>query len=82
MIKLIDSCLTLDILKQDSGLLPKPKENWNTFEPQVGMIAYVDKDEAFYQFDGTDWVQVDIELTDKLEEIGEYIYEELYYRDN
>ena len=56
MIEYIDSCLTLEILKQDSGLLPKPKPNWNTFIPQKGMIAHVDQDDSDYVFDGLDWV--------------------------
>ena len=51
----IDSCLTLEILKQDSGLLPKPREDWNTFVPEKGMIAHVDENNSDYEFDGTEW---------------------------
>lgn len=55
----VDSCLTLEILKQDSGLLPKPREDWNTFEPHEGDIAHVDEDNRDYRFDGTDWVVIE-----------------------
>lgn len=57
MINYIDSCLTLEILKQDSGLLPKPKPEWNTFVPVKGDIAHVDEDDSDYEFDGTEWVR-------------------------
>ncbi len=59
MINYVDSCLTLEILKQDSGLLPKPKENWNIFVPTKGMIAHVDEDNSDYEFDGTEWVKIE-----------------------
>ena len=55
----VDSCLTLEILKQDSGLLPKPNESWNTFVPAIGDIAHVDEDNSDYQFDGKDWIKLD-----------------------
>ena len=54
---IVDSCRTLEILKQDSGILPKPKERWNTFVPKEGDIAYVSEDGFHYEFDGTDWVK-------------------------
>lgn len=57
----VDSCLTLEILKQDSGLLPKPRENWNTFVPKQGDIAHVDEDNSDYQFDGERWVKIEEE---------------------
>jgi hypothetical protein len=50
----VDSARTLEILKQDSGLLPKPTENWKTFTPQIGDIAYVNADNSEYEFNGTD----------------------------
>lgn len=53
----IDCCLTLEILKQDSGLLPKPTESWNTFTPQIGDIAFVDEDKSEYEFNGTKWIK-------------------------
>lgn len=58
--KYIDSCRTLEILKQDSGLLPKPTETWNTFEPKVGDLAYVDENRSEYEFDGTDWIKKEV----------------------
>ena len=59
MKKYVDSCRTLEILKQDSGLLPKPTESWNTFEPQIGDLAYVNEEKADYEFDGADWIKKD-----------------------
>ena len=59
MFNYIDSCRTLEILKQDSGLSPKPREDWNTFEPKEGMIAHVDEDNSDYRFDGEKWVKVE-----------------------
>lgn len=53
----IDSCRTLEILKQDSGLLPKPREDWNTFVPTKGDVAHVDEDDSDYGFDGEKWVK-------------------------
>lgn len=61
----IDSCRTYEILLQDSGLLPKPREDWNTFVPEEGMIAHVDEDNSNYRFDGTAWVK--IEETENME---------------
>lgn len=55
----VDSCLTLEILKQDSGLLPKPREDWNTFTPKKGDVAHVDEDNSDYQFDGKKWVKIE-----------------------
>lgn len=54
----IDSCLTYEILLQDSGLLPKPCEDWNTFVPEAGMLAHVDEDDSDYIFDGAAWVKL------------------------
>lgn len=54
----VDSCLTLTILKQDSGLLPKPREDWNTFVPEQGMIAHVDEDDSDYEFNGESWIKI------------------------
>ena len=55
--KYVDSCRTLTILKQDSGLLPPPKESWNTFTPQLGDIAYVSNEHAEYEFNGEEWIK-------------------------
>ena len=55
----VDSCKTYEILLQDSGLLPKPKDNWNVFVPEQGMIAHVDEDNSDYVFNGTEWVKVE-----------------------
>ena len=54
----VDSCRTYEILLQDSGLLPKPKDNWNVFVPEQGMIAHVDEDNSDYEFNGVEWVKV------------------------
>ena len=59
--KYVDSCITLEVLKQDSGLLPKPRENWNTFEPKKGDLAFVCEDNSEYEFDGKAWVKVEKE---------------------
>jgi hypothetical protein len=53
-----DSCRTLGILKQDSGLLPKPQPTWNTFVPRKGDLAHVDEEDADYEFDGVEWVLI------------------------
>lgn len=55
----VDSCRTLEILKQDSGLLPKPRPDWNTFEPKEGDLARVDEDGKDYRFDGKEWQPVE-----------------------
>lgn len=57
MDKYVDSASSLEILKQDSGLLPKPNENWNTFTPQLGDVARVDEDNSDYEFNGTEWIK-------------------------
>ena len=62
MIDISHSCRTLEILLQDSGLLPKPREDWNTFVPEIGMIAHVDNEDANYQFNGTEWVKMENEV--------------------
>ena len=53
MKKYVDICKTLEILKQDSGILPKPEENWKTFVPGVGDTALVLDESAEYEFDGS-----------------------------
>lgn len=55
----VDSCRTFEILLQDSGLLPKPKEDWNVFEPKEGDIAHVDEDVSDYRFDGSEWIKTE-----------------------
>ena len=57
----VDSCRTYEILLQDSGLLPKPKDDWNTFVPEIGMVAHIDEDNADYEFNGSEWVKMDTE---------------------
>ena len=66
--KYVDSCLTLKILKQDSGLLPKPTEDWNTFEPVKGAIAYVNENDSEYKFNGTKWVKITKKEGDAIDE--------------
>lgn len=55
----VDSCRTYEILLQDSGLLPKPKEDWNVFEPKEGDIAHVDEGDEDYRFDGSEWIKIE-----------------------
>ena len=53
---ILDSAYTLDILKQDLKMLPKPKEDWNTLDPVEGgyyMVAGI-----LYQFKGGELVEV------------------------
>lgn len=57
----VDRCRTYEILLQDSGLLPKPKEDWNVFEPKEGDVAYVDEDDGDYRFDGSQWIKIEEE---------------------
>ena len=52
----VDVCRTLEILKQDSGLLPKPTESWNTFDPKEGDYAYVCDIESVFMFIDGEWV--------------------------
>ena len=54
----VDSCRTYEILLQDSGLLPKPKPEWNVFTPEKGMIAHVDEDDSDYEFNGKNWIKI------------------------
>lgn len=61
--KYVDYAKTLKILRQDSGLLPKPRENWNTFIPYEGDYAIANGIE--YRFDGTDWEEVVEEETNE-----------------
>lgn len=53
----VDSCRTYEILLQDSGVLPRPNEEWNVFEPKIGDIAHVDENEKDYVWDGIKWVE-------------------------
>lgn len=59
MTNYVDSCLTYTILLQDSGLLPPPRENWNTFVPHKDDLAHVDEDNSDYEFDGKQWVKIE-----------------------
>lgn len=54
----VDSCYSYEILLQDSGLLPKPRDNWNVFVPVKGMVAHVDEDDSDYEFDGEAWIKI------------------------
>jgi hypothetical protein len=53
----VDSARTFEILNQDSGLLPKPRADWNTFVPKEGDLAYVDETDSEYIFNGSAWVE-------------------------
>ena len=48
--KYVDSCRTYEILLQDTGFLPKPKKDWNTFNPNELDIAYVNENDKEYVF--------------------------------
>lgn len=52
----VDCASTLDILKMDSGLLPKPNPSWIVFVPKDGDLAHVDEDGNDYKFNGLEWV--------------------------
>lgn len=58
-----DSCRTYIILLQDSGLLPKPKEDWNTFTPKELDVAWVDENQKEFVYHNGYWQ----ELTEELE---------------
>ena len=45
----VDCASTLDILKMDSGLLPKPNPSWIVFVPKDGDLAHVDEDGNDYK---------------------------------
>lgn len=79
----VDTCRTLDILKQDSGLLPKPTENWNTFTPEEGMLAWVfennnARNKSIYQFKSNEWVKLNMfEVAELIEIEQEKKYAEM-----
>ena len=56
----VDSCSTLEVLKMDSGLAPKPHPAWDTFIPKEGDIAYVSEDDSDYKFDEVTntWIKI------------------------
>lgn len=56
MRKYVDYASTLEVLKMDSGLLPKPNPSWNVFVPKEGDFAHVDEDNKDYEFNGSEWV--------------------------
>ena len=62
----VDHARTLEILRRDSGVLPKLKPNWNTFVPKIGDYAKVGR--VDYVFDGLDWVIAPVEVKEKVEE--------------
>ena len=64
--KYVDSCRTYTILLQDSGMLPKPRENWNTFMPQEKDVAFVDETRKEYVFYNNQWVELTEELGKEL----------------
>jgi len=55
----VDHARTLEILKQDSGLLDKPRGDWNVFEPKEG--DYANAAGQDYIFQGGEWVETDPE---------------------
>lgn len=54
----VDSCRTFAILLQDSGLVPKPREDWNTFEPKENDIAHVDENNKDYIYKNGQWEEM------------------------
>jgi hypothetical protein len=57
--EILDSAKNLTILKQDLGMLPKPREDWNTIEPV---------EEGHYIADGVEYVYRQGELVEFVEE--------------
>ena len=57
--KILDSARTLEILKQDLKMLPKPREDWNTIDPVEG---------GHYIADGVEYVYTLGELVEYKEE--------------
>ena len=57
--KILDSALNLTILKQDLGMLPKPRPDWNTIVPVEG---------GHYIADGVEYVYTLGELVEYKEE--------------
>lgn len=57
----VDSCLTYEILLQDSGLAPKPSDDWITFEPREGDYAHVDENDLDYVFHDGQWTETEKE---------------------
>ena len=55
----VDSCITYKVLLMDSGIDPKPNEEWKTFAPKKGDVAHVDEDDSDYVFDGNNWVRIE-----------------------
>jgi hypothetical protein len=53
MEKVVDYAYSLEYLKMDSGLLSKPNDQWKTFVPKEGDVAYVLNDR--YVFKNGDW---------------------------
>lgn len=64
--KYVDSCRTFTILLQDSGLLPKPRENWNTFMPQEKDVAFVDETRKEFVYHNGYWQELTKELEKQL----------------
>jgi hypothetical protein len=54
-LSIVDHCLTLQILRWDSGIESSPISPWNTFVPEHGMIAYVTENDSYYMFTGNEW---------------------------
>lgn len=57
--KILDHALNLTILKQDLGMLPKPRPDWNTIVPVEG---------GHYIADGVEYVYTLGELVEYKEE--------------
>lgn len=64
----VDNASSLEFLKMDSGLLPKPSENWNTFEPQEGDLALVGDIDYIFIAEINDWIPVVPEKEEALDE--------------
>lgn len=53
---ILDSAYTLDILKEDLKILPKPKEDWNTLDPVED--GYYEAAGVLYQYKNGELVEV------------------------
>ena len=72
MKKYVDVCMTYKILLQDSGLIPKPNENWKTFFPAKKDIAHVVNEKTDYGFNGIEWIRLNKERN---ESVDDYVFD-------
>jgi hypothetical protein len=63
---ILDSAYSLEILKQDLKMFPKPKEDWNTLDPIED--GYYEAAGVLYQYKNGDLVEVKEEEAKEEEE--------------